>query len=447
MDAVNAVPRRFVTRRLVVLVVAVLILTGIAVAVRFTGGDKPARIAVVDAGGRLSTMDGRGSSVAFLSEPGIAFQFPTWSPDGSRIAALGQDDDEGGVYIFSARGGAGGPPAPTVIYRSKDQPPFYLFWTPDGQQVTFLTTESTGLALRVAPADASGPGSIVREGAPMYWTWLDATNLEVHSGAGPEAFLGEIGLDGGPVRNEVAGPGVFRAPAVTRDGRYRSFVAPRIDPGSGSAPADLVVAARDGSARHAIPVFGIAAFSFDPTGTALAFIAADDATDEQTALPVGPLRIVDPASGSVRTVLDASVVAFFWAPDGRTIASLRIDVGGVNEARLLDGVQLAAAGEVGPPRAADLVPAEGFALKLLFTDVASGAGRSEQTVRVSTLFATQLLPFFDQYALSHRLWSPDSASVVLPLDGGGSGTGLYVIPADGSEPARLVDAAFGFWSP
>ncbi|HEV8489389.1 MAG TPA: hypothetical protein VGQ58_06335 [Candidatus Limnocylindrales bacterium] len=436
------------TRRSLRLAVAALAVIGIAIVARLATADgRAARLVVVDRDGSLSTMDGHGGSVVSHPVAGATFQFPAWSPDGSRIAAIGQAQGVFGVYVFDART-SGQPPAPTVVYESAAQPPFYLYWTPDSRQLTFLTTESDGLALRVAPADASAHDSILRRGAPLYWTWLEPDRLAVHSGAaGPDGFLGEIGLDGAAVENQVAAPGVFRAPAVSRDRRYRSYVGPAGDPGSGEGdfPPRLVVEGRDGSGRHEIPVFGIAAFSFDPTGQALAFIAADEPTDEPLPLPVGPLRIVDALSGSVRTVLDASIVAFWWAPDGRTIASLRLDAPGGIEARSADGAQVAAVGQA-PPGRNELAQAEGFALHVVFTDVPSGAGRSERAVRVSGLFATQLVPYFDQYALSHRLWSPDSRSIVLPLVDGGA-TGLYVIPADGSEPARLVDGAMGFWSP
>jgi TolB protein len=436
-------PRRFAIGPIIVLLVPALVALGIGVAVRLSAADHSPRLVVVDRDGNLSTMDGHGGSVVLRSVPGTVFQFPAWSPDGSRIAALGEGEGSSGVYVFSAATGAGDPPAPTVIYQSKDQPPFYLYWTPDGRQLTFLTTEATGLALRLAPADEGGHDTVIRLGAPMYWSWLDAGRLEVHGGLGPQAFLGEIGLDGGSVQNQVATPGVFRAPAVSGDGRYRSYVATQSGSGSGGL---LIVAARDGSASHEIPIFGLAAFGFDPTGTALAFIAADEATDAPAPLPVGPLRIADAASGSVRTVLDASVIAFFWAPDGRTIASLRLDTPGGIEARSVDGRRFASAGQAAGPQA-NLAQAGGYPLHLVFTDVASGASRAERPVRISELFATQLLPFFDQYALSHRLWSPDGASIVLPLVDDGGGTALYVIRADGSEPSRLVDAAMGFWSP
>ena len=68
-------------------------------------------------------------------------------------------------------------------------------------------------------------------------------------------------------------------------------------------------------------------------------------------------------------------------------------------------------------------------------------------MRVSDLFVNQVLPFFDQYALSHRFWSPDGAAIALPIVGDGDVTEVQVIPADGSQPVVAATAEIGFWSP
>ena len=57
-----------------------------------------------------------------------------------------------------------------------------------------------------------------------------------------------------------------------------------------------------------------------------------------------------------------------------------------------------------------------------------------------------ILPYYDQYALSHRLWAPDSSAIALPLDADGDDR-LFVIPADGSEMTPLESAELGFWRP
>jgi hypothetical protein len=91
--------------------------------------------------------------------------------------------------------------------------------------------------------------------------------------------------------------------------------------------------------------------------------------------------------------------------------------------------------------------AAGIGIHLAFVDVATATVGAQRDVRVSDTFVNQILPFFDQYALSHRFWSPDSASLALPLVAAGGGDQLVVIPADGSEPHPIPDRVIGFWSP
>jgi dipeptidyl aminopeptidase/acylaminoacyl peptidase len=419
----------------------------------------PALVAIVDATGGLATMDEHGGSVVRYGDPGISFGFPAWSPDGTRIAAVGQGPTDTAIYVFTvARAGSGEASGmatngtatvsqSTVVYRSPDHPPFYLYWTPDGRLLSFLTTEPAGIALRVAAADGSGPPSggdgagVIRIGAPLYFDWVDPGRLLVHVGIGPDAFVGEVAPDGTSVAPAVPGTGNFRSAIVSRDGRYVAYVH-SVDTTSG----EIVVAARDGSTRRPLPVFGSAAFVFDPTGDRLASIASGQPVADDGAFPVGPLRLVDAASGAVRTLLDGSVVSFFWSPDGRTIAALRLAQPGDEPVTAEAGIVLAAAGGPAPP-AAGPVQAEGVAARLAFVDVATGAVRSERVVRLGADFVNQLLPYFDQYALSHRLWSPDGASILLPLvDADGTGR-LYVVPADGTTPRPIANGVKGFWSP
>ena len=330
------------------------------------------------------------------------------------------------------------PPAdPAVVYQSPDRPPFYLYWAPDSRRLTFLTTEPNGLALRLAPADASAPAAIIRSGSPMYWAWADPARLLVHSGdGGPDGFFGEIGADGASVEPAVIAPGGFRAPAVTSDGRFRAFVAP----GEGT-PAQIVVEARDRTNPHVLDVFGEAAIDFGPRTNELAFVAPTVAGGDP-ALPIGPLRLMDAASGQVRTILPGSVVAFFWAPDGRTIAALEITGSGGDQVATAGDAILTAATTIASPS-----PAPGAALRLVFVTPDTGAIRSQRAVRVSDTFVQQVLPFFDQYALSHRLWSPDGASVVLPVVADDGTDQLEVVRADGSDPRTVPAGVVGFWSP
>lgn len=400
----------------------------------------PARLAMVGGTGALIWADEAGRSPVAYSTPDIAFQFPAWSPDSTQIAAIGSTTEGTGIYVFRARASTDPPSEPVVIYESTVQPPFYLYWTPDSRQLTFLTTEADGLALRIAPADGSATDSIVRAGAPMYWDFVDPARLLVHSGsAGPDGFFGEVGSDGGPFQGTDRAAGVFRAPAVSANGRYRAYLAAGDD-----SVGEVVREVRDGSGTTRIRVFGTAAMSFNPAGDDLAFIALDQPTNSTLPLPIGPLRVLRPDASEARTVHGGSVVAFFWSPTGREIALLQLrgDDDNVTEAGV--GRAVLASASVAAPSGDEA--AAGLLLGLAFVDVASGSVVSERVVRLSDLFINQVLPFFDQYALSHRFWSPDGRAIALPIVGAGDITEVTVIAADGSEPHAVATGDMGFWS-
>jgi TolB protein len=86
-------------------------------------------------------------------------------------------------------------------------------------------------------------------------------------------------------------------------------------------------------------------------------------------------------------------------------------------------------------------------LSLVFVDVASGATRSERTIVLPDIIVSQYLPFFDQYAHSHEIWSPASDAVVLPLADSSGVSRITIVPADGSPPRPIADGVEAFWSP
>jgi TolB protein len=433
----------------------------------------PPRLAAIDANGAFATMDGLGGSVVQYSAPGVTFQFPVWAPDGTHVAAIGTSIKGIGVYVLdaSAAAASGGTAAPVgspvvvddsgVIYRGADRAPFYAYWSPDSHQVAFLTSESTRIDLQVAPADASSSATVIRQGAPLYWDWVDPGRLFAHVGGGADAFVGEMGLDGKADDATVVGhggsvasgsapppagsdphgsaqaPGAFRSPAVSRDGRYRAYVETAPDLGQ-----RLVIEARDGSDIHALAAGGITAMGFDPRGHSLAYVVADAPASP---FPIGPLRVVDTTSGSSRVLLGGKVVAFFWSPDGRTVATLSIPDPGKDGVQARTTNAVPAVARSGPTAATEV--AAGVGLHLAFIDAATAAVRSERNVRVSDTFTGQVLPYFDQYALSHRFWSSDSASIALPVVGATGTDQLLVIPADGTDPHEIPGRVIGFWSP
>jgi TolB protein len=85
-------------------------------------------------------------------------------------------------------------------------------------------------------------------------------------------------------------------------------------------------------------------------------------------------------------------------------------------------------------------------LTLWVADVESGRSTQLLTFNPTPIYLTQFLPFFDQYALSHRVWAPDSSSILLPEVQPDGSTALTVHFPDGGASIPL-GGEIGFWSP
>jgi len=410
-----------------------------------------ARIAVVDVDGRLSTMDEFGASVTVLGAAGDRYSGPAWSPDGQHVAAISGGADQGAeVHVFSVGFDASSPAQPTVVYRSQTSRPGYVFWTPDGRSITFETDERMGAALRVASiAGGAASVTVVHMGAPLYWSWLHDGEPFVHSGGhGGDAFLGEVGLWDQTRQAASTAPGGFRAPGTSADGRYRAFAVRQ-----GEAYR-IVVESTDGRARREIPVKGTVALAFDPAGDDLAYIAPTkaDPSASEPSQPVGPLQVLDPASGISRRVVAGQVVAFSWSPDGRTIAALQLPTDDDQQAvldrsrpdaRLASYTGSGIDGGLQPQSPADA----GVRLRLTFVRTDDWTMRSKSVIQVGDRFVSQVIPEFEQYGLSHRLWAPDSSAIALPVVASDGSMNVVAIQPDGSQPRRIASGIAAFWSP
>jgi hypothetical protein len=134
---------------------------------------------------------------------------------------------------------------------------------------------------------------------------------------------------------------------------------------------------------------------------------------------------VDVATANSKWLTKEDVAAFFFAPDSRHVAVIG-------------------------------VPADRPYYTWSVVDVKTGAekvlGNFLATPEESTAYR-----YFDQLAVSHTIWSPDSSAFTyagVRLTGSpehalgiAPAPSVYIVPIDGSEPRAVANAVLAFFSP
>jgi Tol biopolymer transport system component len=362
----------------------------------------PGRIAVLDASGTLTVFEADGSHPTVIagSDPDVTLvRQPTWSRDGTRIAWVGLEADGTSATVMTAAID-GTRSTDTVVAAA----PFYLSWDPTSSRIVYLGGSATAdieLGLVDVAASTTDP---IDAGSPFYFSWAPKGNqLLVHVGTDR---LDRLAIDGSftPLGDP---PGRFSAPVWTADGRTMFYVT--------EADGRQRLVARDFATdrREILTRFdGVITFVVSPDGERVAYQVIRDGPE----LAV-PLSVIDRRNGRTRRVATALSAAFFWSPDGTKLLSLRPEV----DERLLFRWNV---WEDGDSFSTDLfVP--------------------------SLELSRDYFPFFEQYAQSMTLWSPDGSAFVYAGEQAESGeSGVWIQPAmPRIAPVRVADGVVASWSP
>ncbi len=378
----------------------------------------------------MATVAPDGSDTRVLSSGPQRFQFPAWSPDGSRLAVLGAD--AGGGFISLLEDAANEEAA--ELYRSSDEPPFYLYWAPDGETLGFLASRpGEGIGMHVAGVSGTVQSRLLATGSPFYWQWTgDGQGLFIHANAfGETARLGFTSRVRDTLGTNLATPGRFQAPGLSPSGRYVAYAA--AEP---NRDTYVVVEGKPGSSldvRREATHQGFAALTWSPVRDELAFISPTEAAPTSA----GPLKLLSAESGLLEPLTEKPAVAFFWSPDGARIAYFtpRRTTGG-DLAEPAPSAEMVAQRAQGRP----------LLLDVYVVDVVTKSERLLTSFAPSPQFVAQFLPFFDQYALSHSLWSPESDALVLPaIDLEIPTLRVVVVGLDGTV-TPVAEGDMAFWS-
>ncbi len=398
------------------------------------------RIVLINNEGQIETIAPNGEDRRTLTNSNQLFQFPAWSPDGSQIAAIGSSFRGGGIYVI---GDDQSQTQPQEVYFSSGRNPFYLYWAPDNQQISFLANHPTGgIGLHIADVANETESRVIATGSPFYWKWTDnSAELFIHSG-GPnsDARVALIDNEGEEQVPQVTSPGFFQTPGISENGRYWTYS--QLKAGGISW---LVVQDNDTGEQFEKRHSGSIAMSWSPADNNLAFISG--AENESFAF-WGPLRVLNADTGEIKVLSPNTVLAFFWSPDGKKIAAITAPT--LNP---LGAEQQAKENNTTPRRLTKTIPTANqipiqtplHQLALSIIDVEKGNGVQIAEFVPTNSFLGQFLPYFDQYTLSHQLWSPDSAALVLPMVKNRQAK-IMVVYAGGGQMREVGEGEIAFWS-
>jgi len=395
---------------------------------------KSGLIVYVGTEGNIHTVDqGGGNQTDITTDAGNAgdllhfYQFPTWSPDGHKIAFAKistQNQRFESARVFTAEPAGQGL---VEAYRSDEKYPVYLYWSPDSRRLTFIESTGAGnLTLQMVEAQG-GDATTLDAGAPYYWSWSpDSRRVVVHVGATARGRLSLLNLGDGVSEEGLSlQPAAFQAPSFSPDGQTL-LLAAETDAGDSA----LMLTDATGSVQSVLKLLdGPAAFGWSPDGRRVAYIASP----RPNQLTLGPLTVLDPREPlKAKTTEDEGVWGFFWSPDSKKIA-------------YFIPVVFQPTPEPGQTTAPDSL----FLLQLYMLDAATGQSNEVATFAPTEDFQS-VMQYFDQYQHSATIWSPDSKNLVIsgyPLGGQPQTLGAWVVAASGNlEPRFLTEARVAFWS-
>ena len=397
-----------------------------------------ARIAFITTVGELATVNADGSDLQILSENLTSYQFPAWSQDGTLIAAVGNEGSRGVIDVFKDTTSE----EARRVFSNTQERPFYMYWSPDAKTISFLANGSEGMAMSFVDVE-SGDSRARALGNPFYWQWTsDSSQLIFHQGLlnGKLGFL-EAASNEQPAEN-LDEPGFFRSPGISPSGDYVAYGV------SGVRGTEIVMKNSPLSTNEAAPEVsrslphnGFTAMSWSPAQDQLAFVLPTQASMSS----FGTLAMMDAETGLLETLTEESVIAFFWSPDGKYIMYLTPQRAAGNDFATQSDVYRSATRSDAPISQSYLAQGDDIELAVNIVEASTGETTYLTSIRPTITFINQFIPFFEQYALSHNVWSGDSQAIVLPTRDKEGMSNIAVIYVEDGSLEVIAEGSSPFW--
>jgi TolB protein len=395
----------------------------------------PGRVALVTTDGNIRVLEMATATISQITTDAARnrrYSFPTWARGGSLAYFLNSAENNTlslMAYVLDNGGTAG-----REIYAAENEFFQYAFWSPQAcdstntcRDLAMLLSDGDTLKVQGVRDQATATAArsqVLGTGGPFYYSWSPDGTRMLWQRFGSALDVYE--LASGTVNALTQMPAQFNAPAWSPvDDRYLFTTPNAADPDS----ADLVIVS-DGGAMTVLAqgLQGLTSFAWSADGNAVAYTQ-----------DYGRLIVVDAVSGAQIAATDAdNVLAFFWSPDSQRIAYLTRSI--------LEGTFSASVPRA--PLVGGMALAQGK-MSLVWSVLDVSANSSQRYVSFTpTAEMLYYISYFDQFAQSHRLWSPDGhyflysevaadgTSVVSVLDA----TRLNAIPL------VLDEGVFGVWS-
>lgn len=360
-----------------------------------------ARLLILDAQGSIRVTEDDGTEVEVI-EPATGFRYtqPIWTTSETILATESSATEN---YVMASEIGRG------QLWRTQfTTPPFYYLPTPGNGEPTVLSLRNNdrSAGLIAESIDSTGSVSAIGDEAPFYMSWdPSGDRFATHVGGA------RVDVGSNPPTTVLETTAMFQAPVWLDDGLavLRS---------SGSS---TFLSIWDGeSFEDLATVRGAARFVGQGNRIAIQTGAGIDTGGVQAiaqavaTIPAGILTIVDTETGEFTSVTTDASAIFQWDPSGTRLlyATLLVD------------------------------PTPSLVWHVWEEDLTVDF---EPFTPDPSWFQT-VVPFFDQYAQSVSMWSPDGSAFAFPaiVDGVQS---ILVQDITESEPNLVAQGTWVAWAP